>query len=333
MQNRINDALADLTGDPPASGPTKGSPTGIGDWNDLDEVRDNPGATYTLLNDLDSSTAGYDSVVDPAGGGFTPITPFYGTFDGNGHVIRDLVVDTDGFGGLFGQTGASGSPGEITDLGLENVDISGEGSVGALVGSNSATITRVYVTGDVQGGDGTLPTTGGLVGTTDGNISKSFSAATVEGPDNVGGLVGKNEEATIEKSYATGDVDVTGEYAFGGALVGNNNFSGSVVTNAYATGKVSAGLGGGGLIGNAANGELKDSYWDKGTTNQDGAVGPGGSSGSGFVGFGSTSNTEPANEMTGDDAPNNMRALDFTNTWDTVSGDYPILQSIDQGAQ
>ena len=90
---------------------------------------------------------------------------------------------------------------------------------------------------------------------------------------------------------------------------------------------------GGGLVRNAANGKIKYSYWNKGTTNQDGAVGPVGSSGSGFVGFGSTGDTEPANEVTGDDIPNNMEALDFTDMWDTVSGDYPILQLIDQGAQ
>jgi hypothetical protein len=309
------------------------APTLIEDWNDLDDVRFNPGGDFALINDLDEETAGYSEIVDPDGAGFIPMTLFYGTFDGNGHVIRDLVIDTDGFGGLFEQTGASGSPGEIRDLGLENVDVSGTGSVGALVGSNSATITNVYVTGEVEGGDGTLPTTGGLVGTTNGNISQSFSAATVVGPDNVGGLVGKNEGVTIEKSYATGDIDVTGEFAFGGGLVGNNNFSGSVVTNSYATGQVSAGLGGGGLVGNGANGELKDSYWDKGTTNQSDAVGPGGSSGSGFVGFGSTGDTAPANKMTGDDAPDNMGALDFENTWDTVSGGYPILQGTDESAQ
>ena len=309
------------------------APTLIEDWNDLDDIRTSPGGDFALINDLDEDTAGYSDIVDPDGAGFNPMTLFYGTFDGNGHVIRDLVIDTGGFGGLFEQTGASGEPGEIRNLGLENVDVSGTDAVGALVGANSATITNVYVTGEVQGGDGTPPSTGGLVGQTDGDISQSFSAATVTGPDNVGGLVGKNEGVTIEKSYATGDIDVTGEFAFGGGLVGNNNFSGSVVTNSYATGQVSAGLGGGGLVGNGANGELKDSYWDKGTTNQGDAVGPGGSSGSGFVGFGSTGDTAPANKMTGDDAPDNMGALDFGNTWDTVSGDYPILQSIDQGAQ
>lgn len=49
-------------------------------------------------------------------------------------MIRDLVVDTDGCDGPFSQTEASGSPGGVTDLGLEDVDISGEGSVGALLG-------------------------------------------------------------------------------------------------------------------------------------------------------------------------------------------------------
>ncbi|MDB9252881.1 GLUG motif-containing protein [Halorubrum ezzemoulense] len=320
--------------------PSAVAPTLIEDWNDLDDVRSNPGGDFALINDLDEDTAGYSDVVDPDGAGFKPIGdgenyPFYGTFDGNGRVIRDLVIDTDGFGGLFEQTGATGAPGEITDLGLEDVDISGTGSVGALVGSNSATITNVYVTGEVEGGDGKLPTTGGLVGTTDGDISQSFSTADVTGPDNVGGLVGKST-ATIESSYATGDINVTGGIGtFGGGLVGNNNAGDAVITNSYATGAVNAGGGSGGLSGNAANGELRDSYWDKGTTNQGDAVGPGGGADSGVVGFGSTGDTAPANEMTGDDASNNMDALDFEDTWNTVVGPdgYPVLEAIDEQTQ
>ena len=289
---------------------TSDDPYLIDDWNDLDQIRDNPGAHYELANDPDEKAIGYDSVVDPNGAGFNPMTLFYGTFDGNGHVIRDLVIDTDGFGGLFEQTGASESPGEIRDLGLEK-----------------------YVTGEIQSGDGTLPATGGLVGSTNGDISQSFSTADVTDPDNVGGLVGKNG-ATIEKSYATGNINTSG---FAGGLAGNNNLG--TITNSYATGNVDS-FGRGGLVGDGANGELKDSYWDKGTTNQDGAFGSGGGAGSGVVGFGSTGDTEPADEMIGDNASTNMSALDFTNTWQKVTENktpntvvpkndsYPILTGI-----
>ncbi|MDB9301719.1 hypothetical protein PN417_12310 [Halorubrum ezzemoulense] len=225
------------------------------------------------------------------------------------------MVDTDGFGGLFGQTGASGSPGEVTDLGLEDVDISGEGSVGALLGPNSATITNVYVTGDIQGGNGTLPTTGGPVGMTNGNISRSFSAATVEGPDNVGGLVGKTRRRQERNHTLPGSVNVTGRFP-GGCLVGDNNLSGATVTNPYPTEEVSAGIGAGGPVGYAANGDLKDSYWDTDVTDDSTAVDDGSLNATYLT-------TAQLQRLT---ATDNINGFDFTNVWQTNSGDYLTLR-------
>jgi hypothetical protein len=51
-------------------------------------------------------------------------TAFTGSFDGNGHVISNLTIDTAGAGseylGLFGQLNASA---EVTKLGLDTVNI------------------------------------------------------------------------------------------------------------------------------------------------------------------------------------------------------------------
>ena len=65
----------------------------IHDWYDLDDVRDNLTGHHTLMNDLDSTTAGYDELAGPTandGKGWQPIgtwiygsieQPFAGTFD------------------------------------------------------------------------------------------------------------------------------------------------------------------------------------------------------------------------------------------------------------
>jgi hypothetical protein len=73
-----------------------GNPTQPGEirtWYDLDDVRDNLGGSYVLMNDLDSTTTGYARLAGPAadgGEGWQPIGtsdyplnyPFTGTFDG-----------------------------------------------------------------------------------------------------------------------------------------------------------------------------------------------------------------------------------------------------------
>jgi len=99
-------------------------------WYDLDAVRDNLSGNYTLMNDLDSATAGYDELAGPTanwGKGWEPIgwqsieswdgEGFNGTFDGQGYEIRDLFInrpDQDLIG-LF-----CGVGGYFKDLGVVN---------------------------------------------------------------------------------------------------------------------------------------------------------------------------------------------------------------------
>ena len=42
---------------------------GIRDWNDLDDVRNNLGGQHILMNDLDSTTAGYEELASPTANG------------------------------------------------------------------------------------------------------------------------------------------------------------------------------------------------------------------------------------------------------------------------
>jgi len=83
--------------------------------------------------------------------------PFAGIFNGNGHVIRNLTIDTIGadneYLGLFGKISGSGT--QVKNLGIENINITGGADsdyLGGLCGWNFfGTITNCYAAGSVNG--------------------------------------------------------------------------------------------------------------------------------------------------------------------------------------
>jgi hypothetical protein len=140
-------------------------------------------------------------------------TEFDGVFDGNGHVISNLHIQSSGYLGLFGRLDYTA---KIFNLGLEAVNISGTGSyIGSLTGSNSGDVINCYSTGTVSGKEDV----GGLVGSNGGDIDMCCSTANVSGNGSVGGLVGANGSrgGSISLSFSTGTV--TGDGSVGGLVV------------------------------------------------------------------------------------------------------------------
>lgn len=135
-------------------------------------------------------TVSLDADIDLAGAEFKSVPIFCGTFLGNGHTIRGLILKGEGsYQGLFRY---------LTDTALvENLKIEGllipEGSgsqTGALAGSNAGTIRNCSFNGTVSGSE----QIGGLVGsnTVSGIIEKCSVAGFVSGRHFVGGIAGKN---------------------------------------------------------------------------------------------------------------------------------------------
>ena len=185
---------------PEGSG-TAEQPYLIRDARDLGIVWFEPLANYRLEASVDLSVITWSMAIVPW---------FDGTFDGNGHVIRDLHIQGGAHLGLFG---VLGSGAEISNLGLEAIDVNGIGMyVGGLVGLNEGSITASYSTGAVSANNDV----GGLVGGNQDSITSSYSTGTVTGRERVGGLVGFNW-GSIAASYSTGAV--TGDADVGG-LVG-----------------------------------------------------------------------------------------------------------------
>ena len=153
----------------------------FGDWFALMGDSGHWGSCFILTADVDLVGAG----LAPVGNN---IVPFTGIFDGGGHIISNafIIQPGDDFIGLFGFLGPSG---QIRNLGVENVNITGNDYVGGLVGINVGSLTACYSTGDVSG-NGAV---GGLVGENDGFLTACYATGSVTGIGwDVGGLVGEN---------------------------------------------------------------------------------------------------------------------------------------------
>jgi The GLUG motif len=246
-------------------------------WYDLDAVRDNLAGNHTLMNDLNSTTPGYEELASHTangGKGWQPIgmitedggETFTGTLDGQGYVICDLFINRpfpEVQCDYVGLVGVLERGGVVKNIGAVNVTVTGDEGVGGLVGMNwGGNVSNSYSTGNVTG----YAYVGGLVGrdSVGGNVSNSYSTSSVAGGEAVGGLVGENDKGTVSDSYSTGNV--TGNMNVGG-LVGEIYYG--TVSNSYSTGNVTGTSYVGGLVGyNGYGGTVSISFWDMETSGQ-----------------------------------------------------------------
>lgn len=181
----------------------------ISDSIGLSSIGSNLSGNYRLTADIDLH-----------GTEWNPIGPFSGKLDGNSKVIRNFSINDTSVSnkGLFSSIEVSG---QISNLGIENANITAGSNTGILAGTNSGTISRSYTKGSVNG----YEYVGGLVGQNFGTIENSFTQASVSGKDYLGGLAGANSVPGIVKtSYASASCSpsVFNNYMeFNGTPVGN----------------------------------------------------------------------------------------------------------------
>jgi len=226
----------------------------IGGWMKLVDSPSDWDKCFILANDIDME-----------GNGLWPVamcswernvlegTEFTGVFDGNDHVIRNAIIDLpdDDYAGLFGVIGQGG---QIFDLGVEDVSVTGNHFVGGLAGCNRGELTSCYSKSDVSG----LMDVGALVGyNLGGVITGCFTDSPVSGSSVVGGLVGDNYNGTISDCSAAGDVE---GYGYVGGLVGSD--ANGVITVSSAMGDIDGDGGVGGLVGVSNTGsEVTNSFY------------------------------------------------------------------------
>jgi mucin-19 len=241
-------------------------------WHDLHAVRYHLGKSFVLMNDLDSTTAGYAELAGPTahdGKGWRPIgglrNPFRGTLDGQGHTITGPYVDRP-LEAHVGLLGFVADEAEVRNIRVEAADIRGMDVVGVLAGTNHGMVLNCGSAANVSG----VTYVGGLIGANRGTVSKSYSGGNVTGDMEItGGLVARNS-GIISDSYSTAHVSGIGIV---GGLVGHN--TDGTISNAYATGSVSVAEGrvsAGGLIGHHM-GIVSSSFWDTETSGMEESVG------------------------------------------------------------
>ena len=219
----------------------------------VESGQDTSNATFVLAKDIDlTDWQNQHGDWNPIG---TNSYAFQGTFDGNGHVVKNMrITGSEDAVGLF----AVIVGGEIKNLGVINANVSGNQGVGALAGgvAEGGTITNCYATGNVDA----QMWAGGLVGLgSNATVTNSYATANVNATQMVaGGLVGLGSNTTVTNSYATGNVNATQMVA--GGLVGGNDSGSLSIDNSYATGNVDAQVGAGGLVGMSRGGTVTSSY-------------------------------------------------------------------------
>jgi hypothetical protein len=214
-------------------------------------MEDNLDANYELVTDIDASqTAQFNNE-----SGFDPVGVFTGTFDGNDHTVTELTINRPDESGV-GLFGATGNGATIRNITLAGTTVTGDFGVGGLIGENefNAIVADATVSGNVTG----ETDVGGLVGRNfDATIQTATTSGSVNGEGDVGGLVGSNSGGNISNSSAR--VDVTGGSITGG-LVGFNVDSARVISS-FATGSVNGTTFVGGLAGvNFENGLVLNSH-------------------------------------------------------------------------
>jgi filamentous hemagglutinin family protein len=195
----------------------------VAGMNALLGFADDPALNFRLNANIDLA---------PAPGLFLPY--LMGTLDGNGHQVSNLNLNApeQQYLGLVGL-----NFGTVRNLGVTNAAVNGLYYAGALVGRNEpgARIETSVASGAVAADFGA----GGLAGANFGDISNSYSSASVnvgsasQGRQG-GGLVGLNV-GTISNSLATGAISGGGDSGSGsGGLVGDTGGSGGgTVTNSF----------------------------------------------------------------------------------------------------
>lgn len=294
---------------------------------------------YTQTADIDLDEAPYNTGYGWQPIGTSEVNSFRGHYNGNGYAIINLYINRSGPSGnnlgLFGITynaslinvqlldaSVSGNrtvgilAGRTERSSTEHCISSGEvtgdaNGVGGLIGINSrSTISNSYSTASVQG----IDQVGGLTGQSFANafISYCFSTGAVNGRNSIGGLVGENYTGNIYSSYSKSRVQGTRNV---GGLAGRS-VNRSFITNCYSIGQVTGNFGVGGLTGSVNEDETVNSYWNIQTSGTHNSA-----SGSGRL----------TTQMTSPYSPDTYLGWDFREVWmddrlHQINNGYPFFR-------
>ena len=164
--------------------------------------------------------------IDLAAYAWTPLSKFYGTFDGDGHMVKNLYINSGSYPlGIFGyvETGAA----------VKNLGVSGD--VTCTASSNAQA--------------------GGIAGHLKENaaIENCYSSVNVTSKKHAGGIAGYTAGGSIiTNCYASGNITTTSKNeCFLGGICGSfySNTNGATLTNCYSIGDVTGTSGAASYLG------------------------------------------------------------------------------------
>ena len=231
--------------------------------------------------------------IDLAGYDWTPLNKFYGSFNGDGHTIRNLYINSASYPvGLFGyvKTGAS--------------------------------VTKLGITGNVTTTNKSNGQAGGIAGymESDTSVTKSWSSVNVTSTKHGGGIAGYTAGGSaITDCYATGTIrTISANECYLGGICGSyySNTDGATITNCYSTSTV-IGSGGnasyvGGLSPIKTEANYVNSYYLEGAVS-------GASPKFGITGLGTAKTADELKALAA------TLGGSFAGDSENINGGYPIL--------
>jgi len=227
----------------------------------LEAIKNDLNGKYHLINDINLSDAEWVPIGDTYFG-----TPFKGTFDGQGYVIRNLAISGVGYenNGLFGNIVSA----SVKNVGFEGTNInvvrSSNTTAGAVCGASNGAVSNCYNTGNISVATASYNIAvyaGGLCGTmgnstngtpslqycfNTGNITaESTNTTSYNSPAYAGGISGTvGTDISFSNSYNTGTISSQAyTSANSGGICASNGtsvFANGPVYICYNTGNVTA---------------------------------------------------------------------------------------------
>ncbi len=242
----------------------------------------------------------------------TQSAPFKGTFDGNGHVVSGLYINSkSSYQGLFGYING----GTVQNVAVQGSVTSAGGNIAGVVGyNNKGTIKNCSNAVDVNGTGGSfVHYYGGIAAYSSGTVTGCVNSGsiTATGGAACGGIIGCNFGGSVTDCYNKGTVENPGSHV--GGIVGQGR-NGASIANCYNIGSVTGKTNVGAVVGQAQDGaaSCQNSYY---------------LTGSASFGIGSLSNTDgvmPEEAMKAQELADKLGDA-FMSDKDGINDGYPVL--------
>ena len=225
---------------------------GLKEW--AEKAKTDLTAKCLLFDDIDFNNETW-TPVGSSDNGFT------GTFDGQGHTIRNMRIIGTGYVGLFGYIEEGGTVQNVEFKSIEIPQNANNQYVGVVAGYNDGIISHCQIVDGTAYINNTVGRIGGIAGQNYGTISccevVDYILNGMQSSAYVGGIAGLNGvEGRIEACSFT---DIIYAANYGGGIVGQNDGD---IRACWADANFAGSGNNGGVCGYFSDGDITACYWN-----------------------------------------------------------------------